>query len=121
PVPSHFGQSLPAEALANDSAFGELDLDLDNPEIGKPTSPGALDSTQAFPPEPGTEETFQTTTQKMPLVPNELVVPDKRDEPLAFDMSGFSIDLDKPASATTEPVAAAHADTAVELPSIEEV
>jgi pilus assembly protein FimV len=122
PVPSQFGQSLPAPAPI-DSAFGELDLDLDDPEIGSPTAPGELDSTQAFPPEAGADiDNFQTTTHKMPLVPNEPELhADKRDEPLAFDMSGFSIDLDKPAAATaTRPAAALAGATAdTDLPSIE--
>jgi pilus assembly protein FimV len=115
PVPSHFGHSLPAEAVT-DSAFSELDLDLDNPEIGHPTAPGALDTTQAFPPESG-DDNYQATTHKMPLVPNESQ-PEKKDEPLAFDMSGFSIDLDKPASVTTEPapVATAAAGGDIDIP-----
>jgi len=114
PVPSQFGHSLPAPP-SSDSAFGELDLDLDNPEVGHATSPGELDSTQSFPPEPAT---FTTTTHKMPLVANEPEPQaDRRDEPLPFDMSGFSIDLDKPGGDTataTRPTAAA-----VDLPSID--
>ncbi|HEX7435211.1 MAG TPA: FimV/HubP family polar landmark protein, partial [Caldimonas sp.] len=120
PVPSQYGDSLPAPATV-DSAFGELDLDLDNPEIGHPTTPGALDSTQAFPPDSDLgHDRFVSTTHKMPLVPNE-PQPDKRDEPLSFDMSGFSIDLDKPAAAPA-PAPAAAAAVAVadaDLPSIE--
>jgi pilus assembly protein FimV len=111
-VPSQYGDSQPAPATV-DSAFGELDLDLDNPEIGRPTTPGALDSTQAFPPDTDSgHDRFAATTHKMPLVPNEPLA-DKRDEPLPFDMSGFSIDLDKPAAA---PAVAA---PDVDLPSIE--
>ena len=121
PVPSQFGHSLPAPPTT-DSAFGELDLDLDNPDIGNPTSPGGLDSTQAFPPEPGAHsESFETSTHKMPLVPNEIEAqPDKRDEPLPFDMSGFSIDLDKPPATSfgAEPTAVpAFAET--DLPAID--
>jgi pilus assembly protein FimV len=114
PVPSQFGHSLPAPP-SSDSAFGELDLDLDNPEIGHPTSPGELDSTQSFPPEPAS---FTTTTHKMPLVANEPEPQaDKRDEPLPFDMSGFSIDLDKPGGGTATATRPMTADT--ELPSID--
>ena len=115
PVPSHFGHSLPAEAIT-DSAFGELDLDLDNPDAGHATLSGGLDTTQAFPPEPADRDGFDDSTHKMPLVPNESVA-DKRDEPLAFDMSGFSLDLDKPASAAVaEQVAAPAALGDIDLP-----
>ncbi|HEX7440484.1 MAG TPA: FimV/HubP family polar landmark protein, partial [Caldimonas sp.] len=118
PAPSQYGDSLPAPATV-DSAFGELDLDLDNPEIGHPTIPGVLDSTQAFPPDSG-QDRFAATTHKMPLVPNEPQA-DKRDEPLSFDMSGFSIDLDKPAAAVAPAPAPAPAAAApdADLPSIE--
>ncbi len=125
PVPSQFGHSLPAPA-PTDSAFGELDLDLDNPEIGKPTAPGALDEAVTFSEAPHVEldpdpapDDFASSTHKMPLVRNEAEVPaDKRDEPLPFDMSGFSLDLDKPGT----DVAETRADTAaadLELPSLE--
>ena len=98
PVPSHFGHSMPVEAVT-DSAFGELDLDLDNPEVGHATAPGSLDSTQPFPSEAGVDvDSFAESTHKMPLVPNESVAEKSKDEPLPFDMSGFSIDLDKPAA-----------------------
>ncbi|HUP08610.1 MAG TPA: FimV/HubP family polar landmark protein, partial [Caldimonas sp.] len=91
PVPSHYGQSMPL----TDSAFGELDLDLDNPDIGRPSAPGDLDTLQ---PVDATVDPahFDATTHKMPLVTNDAPVVAKRDEPLPFDMSGFSLDLDKP-------------------------
>ena len=121
PVPSQFGHSLPAPPMT-DSAFGELDLDLDNPGVGNPTSPGGLDSTQAFPPEAGADSgSFETSTHKMPLVPNEIEAqPDKRDQPLPFDMSGFSIDLDKPSATSAAAASAAvPAFAETDLPSID--
>ncbi len=98
-VPSQFKPSQSA-AAPTDSAFGELDLDLDNPDVGSKTLPGSLDSTQAFRPDPHIDDAgLQSSTQKMPLVPNEPEAQaDNRNEPLQFDMSGFSLDLDKPAA-----------------------
>jgi len=95
PVPSNYGQSMPL----TDSAFGELDLDLDNPEVGRPSEPGELDTLQPVDATVDPEH-FNATTHKMPLVPHEAPVVAKRDEPLAFDMSGFSLDLDKPGAGT---------------------
>ncbi|MEO7009693.1 MAG: FimV/HubP family polar landmark protein, partial [Caldimonas sp.] len=118
PVPSQFGHSLPAPQMA-DSAFGELDLDLDNPAVGSATLPGGLDSTQSFPSEPDIDDDAHASTHKMPLVPNEIEEQlDKRNEPLAFDMSGFSIDLDKPVDVTSKAATSAGLIES-DLPSIE--
>jgi pilus assembly protein FimV len=99
PVPSKYGDSRPVA----ESAFNEVDLDLDDPDIGSPTtSRGLLDTTEAFPPQVHADaEHFNAITQKMPLMPNE-PEPDTRDDPLPFDMSGFSLDLDKPPVVGTE-------------------
>ena len=97
PVPSQFGSSTSAgDTIARDSQFDPIDLDLDNPEIGAPSRPAALDVTESIPPRPMSPASFNTT-QKMPLTANEAgSAPDHRDEPLPFDLSGISLDLDTP-------------------------
>ena len=97
PVPSQFGSSVGDSLIhENGSQFGNLDLDLDNPDIGLPSRPALLDVTESIPPRPRDSQ-FDATTVKMPLVANEpRSEPDHRDEPLAFDLSGISLDLDKP-------------------------
>ena len=110
PVPSQFGSSVGDSAI-HESQFGNLDLDLDNPDIGTPSRPAPLDVTESIPPRPR-EPAFDSTTLKMPLVANEpRSTPDHRDEPLAFDLTGISLDLDKPA--VTRPDASVDA---IELP-----
>ena len=97
PVPSQFGSSV-GDSVIRESQFGDLDLDLDldNPDIGTPSQPAPLDVTESIPPRPR-DPAFDATTLKMPLVANEpRSEPDHRDEPLAFDLSGISLDLDKP-------------------------
>jgi pilus assembly protein FimV len=97
PVPSQFGTSTSAgDTIARDSQFDPIDLDLDNPEIGAPSRPAALDVTESIPPRPMSPATYNTT-QKMPLTANEAgSAVDRRDEPLPFDLSGISLDLDAP-------------------------
>jgi pilus assembly protein FimV len=106
PVPSHFGQSTGqsiGETTARDSAFESIDLDLDNPDMGAPSRPAALDATDSISPRSGEPSSYNTTL-KMPLVANEpSSAPDHRDEPLPFDLSGNSLDLDQPASANDDP------------------
>src|SRR6185436_7516912 len=48
PVPSQFGSTI-GNTTARDSAFDNIDLDLDNPGIGVPSRPAALDATHAMP------------------------------------------------------------------------
>jgi pilus assembly protein FimV len=102
PVPSQFGSSTSlGDTVARDSELGSIDLDLDNPDIGAPSRPAALDVTESIPPRPvEAEPSFKTTTLKMPLTANEagVSVADHRDEPLPFDLSGISLDLDSPGS-----------------------
>jgi pilus assembly protein FimV len=102
PVPSQFGQSL-GDTVPRDS--DSIDLDLDNPDIGSPSRPAALDSISP----PAADLSNFNTTVKMPLVANEagVAVPDHRDEPLAFDLSGITLDLDHPATSVDEPTTAA--------------
>jgi pilus assembly protein FimV len=105
PVPSNFTSSM-GESTHRDSAFDSIDLDLDNPDIGTPSRPAALDVTESIPPRPAADApTFNSTTLKMPLVANEAgsAPIDKRDEPLPFDLSGISLDLDQPVTVAEDP------------------
>jgi len=105
PVPSNFTSTM-GESTHRDSAFDSIDLDLDNPDIGSPSRPAALDVTESIPPRPAAEPvSFNTTTLKMPLVANEAgsAPIDKRDEPLPFDLSGISLDLDQPVTVAEDP------------------
>jgi pilus assembly protein FimV len=105
PVPSNFTSSM-GESTHRDSAFDSIDLDLDNPDIGSPSRPAALDVTESIPPRPAADPaSFNATTLKMPLVANEAgsAAPDKRDEPLPFDLSGISLDLDQPVTVADDP------------------
>ena len=101
PVPSQFGSTI-GNTTARDSSFDNIDLDLDNPDIGTPSRPAAFDATESVPPRPAEPASYNTTL-KMPLVANEAgaAAPDRRDEPLPFDLSGISLDLD-PAEAGDE-------------------
>jgi len=95
PVPSQFGSTI-GSTTARDSAFDNIDLDLDNPDIGVPSRPAQLDATESIPPRPA-EPVSYNTTLKMPLVANEAgahPAAERRDEPLPFDLSGISLDLD---------------------------
>ena len=118
PVPTGYGQSMPM----TDSAFGELDLDLDNPEVGRPSAPGELDTLQTVDASVD-HEPLNATTHRMPLVPNEQPVSvARRDEPLPFDMSGFSLDLDKPGGGSAVATSGMGHDAAVaemELPALD--
>ena len=117
PVPSQFGNSM-GDSVIRDSQLTDLDLDLDSPETGVPSQPMPLDATESIPPR-SLEPQFHSTTLKMPLVANEPRgdEPDHRDEPLAFDLSGISLDLDKPAAAGSAN-SAANFD-AIEMPFVE--
>jgi pilus assembly protein FimV len=104
---SQFGSTI-ANTTARDSAFDNIDLDLDNPDIGVPSRPASLDATESIPPRPADPAAYNTTL-KMPLVANEpgmQKAAERRDEPLPFDLSGISLDLDPSESAdahTTAP------------------
>jgi pilus assembly protein FimV len=91
------------DTVGRDSLIDSIDLDLDNPDIGTPSQPAAFDSISPQPPSPSS---FNTTL-KMPLGANEgVTVPDHRDEPLAFDLSGITLDLDQPAPVADDPTTA---------------
>ena len=113
PVPSQFGTSI-GDSTHRDSAFESIDLDLDNPDIGSPSRPAALDATESIPPRPGmagaptgsADAASYSPTQKMPLTagqPAASAAPDHRDEPLPFDLSGISLDLDQPVALADDP------------------
>ena len=100
PVPSQYGSSVGMDSAIHDSQIGDLDLDLDldDPDVGVPSKPMPFDATESVPPRPGAAApVFAQTTHKMPLTSNEPTVagPDHRDEPLTFDLSGISLDLDQ--------------------------
>jgi pilus assembly protein FimV len=117
PVPSQYGMSV-SDVTLRDSQI-DVDFDLDNPEIGVPSGPVPFDATESVPPRGG--PTYQSTTLKMPLTPNEASPgPDHRDEPLAFDLSGIALDLDKPAAGTTTAGAAASSRAAIEAPFVDD-
>jgi pilus assembly protein FimV len=103
PVPSQFGTSI-GDTVARDSELGTIDLDLDNPDIGSPSRPAPLDVTESIPPRPAEPAGFKSTTLKMPLTANEAArAPDHREEPMPFDLSGISLDLDHPPGGADEP------------------
>jgi pilus assembly protein FimV len=103
PVPSQFGASI-GDTVARDSELGTIDLDLDNPDIGSPSRPSPLDVTESIPPRSAEPAGFKSTTLKMPLTANEASsAPDHREEPMPFDLSGISLDLDHPAGGADEP------------------
>ena len=84
--------------IRGDSQFAEVDLDLDNPDAGHPSEPMPFDATESIPPNTGAPLAYDST-HKMPLtMSNEPTAKpaDHRDEPLAFDLSGISLDLDQP-------------------------
>jgi pilus assembly protein FimV len=117
PVPSQYGMSV-SDVTLRDSQI-DVDFDLDNPEIGVPSGPVPFDATESVPPRGG--PTYQSTTLKMPLTPNEASPgPDHRDEPLAFDLSGIALDLDKPVAGTTAAGAAASSRAAIEAPFVDD-
>ena len=117
PVPSQYG--VAADSGMSDSQFDNVDLDLDNPDIGIPSKPVPFDATESIPPRTGAPSGFQASTVKMPLTSNEPELKiDSRDEPLAFDLSGISLDLDKPAAAPS-PASSSSLD-AIELPFVDD-
>jgi pilus assembly protein FimV len=100
PSPSAFGTST-VDSEIRDSQLTEVDFDLGDPQVGVPSKPMPLDATEAIFPRPVQPAAFQSTTLKMPLVANESSrEPDYRDEPLAFDLSGITLDLDPPAASS---------------------
>ncbi len=114
PVPSQYGSSV-SDATVRDSQL-DVDFDLDNPDIGMPSRPAPFDATESVPPRSG--GTYQSTTLKMPLTSNEVSnEPDHRDEPLAFDLSGIALDLDKTAGTATAPLAGLGP---IEMPFVED-
>ena len=113
---SQFGQTRPSFAPTH-SAPVEVDLDLDNPEAGTPSTRGALDS-KAFAATPlGDLDAFKSPAAPAKAAPVSEPSPAKRDEPLAFDMAGFTLDLDPPA--TTAKSSGEHALQGVDLPSLD--
>ena len=99
PVPSQFGSSTSLGDLRTRQRARHDRSRPRQPDIGAPSRPAALDVTESIPPRPvASAPAFNTTTLKMPLTANEAgaSAPDHRDEPLPFDLSGISLDLDSP-------------------------
>ena len=98
PSPSQFGRSVTGAPIADSGNMGlDLDLDLGNPDVGTPTSPLPLESTQAL--RPGDHRVaakpLDFSVPEVPLLrPNAV----RAVEPPAFDLSDISFDLDMPAS-----------------------
>ena len=107
PVASGFDTSI-SDATIRDSQFASIDLDLDNPDIGTMSQPADLDALQPAVAPPADPPSYLDTTHKMPLMGDEPSLPDHRDEPLAFDLSGISLDLDPPAEKATNGEASLH-------------
>ncbi|MEO6747450.1 MAG: FimV/HubP family polar landmark protein [Caldimonas sp.] len=113
---SQFGQTRPSFAPTH-SAPVEVDLDLDNPEAGTPSTRGALDS-KAFAATPISDfDAFKSPAAPVKAAAASGPSPAKRDEPLAFDMAGFTLDLDPPAE-TAKP-SSGNALQGVDLPSLD--
>jgi len=110
---SQFGQTRPSFA-ATQGVADNLDLDLDNPEAGTPSTRGGLDS-KSF----GMRPVAESNAAKAPAGASVAVgeAPASKNEPLAFDMAGFSLDLDPPA--TTTKTSGEHVLQGVDLPSLD--
>ena len=105
PVPSNFTSSM-GESTHRDSAFDSIDLDLDNPDIGTPSRPAALDVTESIPPRPAAEPVIVQLDDAEDAARRQRgrrAPPDRRDEPLPFDLSGISLDLDQPVTVAEDP------------------
>jgi pilus assembly protein FimV len=113
---SQFGQTRPSFASTQTLAT-EVDLDLDDPEAGSPSTRGTLDS-KAFAATPiGDLDAFKAPATPVKPAAAPEAAPVKHDEPLAFDMAGFSLDLDPPA--TTPKSTGEHVLQGVDLPSLD--
>ena len=113
---SQFGQTRPSFATTQTMAT-EVDLDLDDPEAGTPSTRGALDS-KAFAATPISDlDNFKAPAAPVKPAAAPEPAPVKNDEPLAFDMAGFSLDLDPPA--TTPKSTGENVLQGVDLPSLD--
>jgi len=112
---SQFGQTRPSFA-ATQGVADDLDLDLDNPEAGTPSTRGGLDSRAFGARQAGGSDAAKTAASAAAAV--TAAPPQKRDEPLAFDMAGFSLDLD-PAPSAPAKLSGEHVLQGVDLPSLD--
>ena len=109
---SQFGQTRPSFAPTQ-SVVDAVDLDLDDPEAGSPSTRGALDSRS-----PAARPISEVDAHEPPAAATPAAASKPQlDEPLAFDMAGFSLDLDTPAPAAKR--SSEHALQGVELPSLD--
>ena len=110
PSPSQFGNSvrggLPSDSGA--SAARDLDLDLGNPDTGRPSASGALDSTPT--PKPVVQRHVADDDMSLdfglPEVPEAPTKAAPALKPAAFDLSDISLDLGDSAPGPTPPPAA---------------
>ncbi|MEP7100824.1 MAG: FimV/HubP family polar landmark protein [Burkholderiales bacterium] len=126
PSPSQFGSSVTGVPPV-DSGNMDLDLDLDlgDPESGSPTTPSALESTQALKPMPrrAAADDAMSLDFSLPEVPVLQPKVAQVAEPSAFDLSDISLDLDMPHAPAARAVAHAPAASSgfgdIGLPSLD--
>ena len=98
PSPSQFGSSVTGAPIPDSGHMGlDLDLDLDAPESGIPTSPSPLQTTSAFKPPPRrVDDDAMSLDFSLPEVPALQTRAAPQVEPSTFDLSDISLDLDMP-------------------------
>jgi len=126
PSPSQFGSSVTGVPPLESGRMGlDLDLDLGDPEHGVPTTPSALESTQALKPMPhhADDEDTMSLDFSMPELPALQPKVAHVAEPSTFDLSDISLDLDTPAPMPVPVVAHASASGSgfgdIDLPSLD--
>ena len=100
PSPSQFGSSVTGAPIPDSGHMGlDLDLDLDAPESGIPTSPSPLQTTPAIKPPPRrVDDDAMSLDFSLPEVPALQTRAAPQVEPSTFDLSDISLDLDMPAT-----------------------
>jgi pilus assembly protein FimV len=111
---------------------GGLDLDLDSPDIGTPTAPGPLESTQAFaPPSYAEPRSYAEPPASRASTPDDMSLdftlpdippapPAARPPAPAFEPGSLSLDLDLPDLRTPAPAPAASGFGSSELPALDD-
>ncbi|WP_246294704.1 FimV/HubP family polar landmark protein [Piscinibacter koreensis] len=124
-MPASFAPTSISSVPATDSMFATVDFDLDDPNAGSPSQTMPLEPTlppASAPATAASSDAFAPSTLKMPLAGGapRPAGPDLRNEPLNFDLSGFTLDLDKPADAPAPSAAPATDDDALGLPFVDD-
>ena len=125
PSPSQFGSSVTGVPIPDSGHMGlDLDLDLDAPESGIPTSPSPLQTTQAIKPPPRrVDDDAMSLDFSVPEVPALQTRAAPKVEPSTFDLSDISLDLDMPATGPAPAAPAPAASSAfndTDLPSLDD-